>query len=77
MTEKQVPGLFRLNVRVSQKQNTWLEDESAETGLSKSALVQLAVENYIQQKKTVDAMGTMNELIDKLAAIEKTLQEKE
>lgn len=77
MTEKHVPGLFRLNVRVSQKQNTWLEDESAETGLSKSALVQLAVENYIQQKKTVDAMGTMNELIDKLAAIEKTLQEKE
>jgi len=77
MTEKQVQGLFRLNVRVSQKQNTWLEDESAETGLSKSALVQLAVENYIQQKKTVDAMGTMNELVDKLAAIEKTLQEKE
>lgn len=77
MTEKHVPGLFRLNVRVSQKQNTWLEDESAETGLSKSALVQLAVENYIQQKKTVDAMGTMNELVDKLAAIEKTLQEKE
>lgn len=77
MTEKQVSGLFRLNVRVSQKQNTWLEDESAETGLSKSALVQLAVENYIQQKKTVDAMGTMNELVDKLAAIEKTLQEKE
>lgn len=77
MTEKQVSGLFRLNVRVSQKQNTWLEEESAETGLSKSALVQLAVENYIQQKKTVDAMGTMNELVDKLAAIEKTLQEKE
>lgn len=77
MTEKHVPGLFRLNVRVSQKQNKWLEDESAETGLSKSALVQLAVENYIQQKKTVDAMGTMNELVDKLAAIEKTLQEKE
>lgn len=77
MTEKQVSGLFRLNVRVSQKQNKWLEDESAETGLSKSALVQLAVENYIQQKKTVDAMGTMNELVDKLAAIEKTLQEKE
>ena len=77
MNEKQVSGLFRLNVRVSQKQNQWIEDESAETGLSKSALVQLAVENYIQQKKTVDAMGTMNELIDKLAAIEKTLQEKE
>lgn len=77
MTEKQVQGLFRLNVRVSQKQNKWLEDESAETGLSKSALVQLAVENYIQQRKTVDAMGTMNELVDKLAAIEKTLQEKE
>lgn len=77
MTEKQVSGLFRLNVRVSRKQNEWLEDESAETGLSKSALVQLAVENYIQQKKTVDAMGTMNEMIEKLAAIEKAMQEKE
>ena len=77
MTEKQVSGLFRLNVRVSQKQNKWLEDESAETGLSKSALVQLAVENYIQQRKTVDAMGTMHELFDKMAAIEKAMQEKE
>lgn len=77
MTEKQVSGLFRLNVRVSQKQNQWLEDESAETGLSKSALVQLAVEQYIQQRKTVDAMGTMNELFDKLSSIEKAMQEKE
>lgn len=77
MAEKQVAGLFRLNVRVSQKQNQWLEDESAETGLSKSALVQLAVEQYIQQRKTVDAMGTMNELFDKLSAIEKAMQEKE
>lgn len=77
MAEKQVAGLFRLNVRVSQKQNKWLEDESAETGLSKSALVQLAVEQYIQQRKTVDAMGTMNELFDKLSAIEKAMQEKE
>jgi len=77
MAEKQVAGLFRLNARVSQKQNQWLEDESAETGLSKSALVQLAVEQYIQQRKTVDAMGTMNELFDKLSAIEKAMQEKE
>lgn len=47
---------FRLNTRVSLKLNDWLDKKSSEMGVSKSALVAMAIENYRMQMETVDVL---------------------
>ena len=67
MTEQ----LFRLNVRVSKENNDYLEKKSTETGISKSALVQIAVEQYRQQSEAVRAMNSMEKYVDQLEQIKR------
>lgn len=63
--------LFRLNVRVSKENNDYLEKKSTETGISKSALVQIAVEQYRQQSEAVRAMNSMEKYVDQLEQIKR------
>ena len=63
-------NLFRLNVRVSKENNDYLEKKSRETGISKSALVQIAVEQYRQQNEAVQAMNKMEIYVDQLEKIQ-------
>ena len=65
---------FRINTRIGLKQNEWLDKESAETGIAKTALVAMAIEQYIQQKDAVEAMNNMHDLYTKLTDIEKELK---
>lgn len=43
-------NLIRVNVRISQKLKSFFEDKSKETGVSQSALMALALEEYVDQK---------------------------
>lgn len=63
--------LFRLNVRVSKENNDYLEKKSTETGISKSALVQIAVEQYRQQGEAVRAMNNMERYVDQLEQVQR------
>jgi hypothetical protein len=74
MDKKVESGMFRINTRIGQKQNKWLDRESAETGISKSGLVAMALDQYIQQKDAVEAMNNMHDLYNKLADIENELK---
>jgi predicted DNA-binding protein len=69
MTDK----LFRLNVRLSQESNSWLDQESTRTGLSKSSIMAFALENYIQQKEVVKNMDNMKLIYEKLEDMENKL----
>ena len=69
--EKMTDNLFRLNVRVSKENNDYLEKKSRETGISKSALVQIAVEQYRQQNEAVQAMNKMEIYVDQLEKIQR------
>ena len=71
MTEK----LFRINSRIGKTQNEWLEQESQKTGISKSALMQMALEQYISQKDAISAMNNMTDLYNKLDGIEQELKD--
>lgn len=68
-------SLFRVNARISTSQNEWLDKESEKTGISKSGLVQMAVEQYISQKETITAMNNMHDMYAKLEEIQEELQE--
>jgi predicted DNA-binding protein len=69
MQEKPVE-MVRVNTRISKKLNDWLDKQSAETGVPKSTLIHLALENYVQQKEAMDTMGL---LLHKLDELEKRL----
>lgn len=44
----------RVNIRVSQKIKKYFEDKSSETGVPQSALMALALEEYIDQKQAIN-----------------------
>ena len=67
---KKEKTLQRVNSRLGYTQNRWLDEESARTGISKSSLIQMAVEQYISQKQALNAMYDMAALVDKLENIE-------
>ena len=56
--------LQRVNSRLGYTQNKWLDEESARTGISKSSLIQMAVEQYIAQKQALNAMYDMTEMVE-------------
>lgn len=62
--------LQRVNARLGYTQNKWLDEESERTGISKSSLIQMAVEQYIAQKQALNAMYDMTALVEKLENIE-------
>ena len=53
----------RLSIRVSAELNDWLDRESKESGISKTAIIGFATEQYRQQKNTTVSMPEMLELM--------------
>lgn len=45
---------IRVNIRISQKLKAYFENRSLETGVAQSALMALALEEYVYQKQVVD-----------------------
>lgn len=65
---------IRKNVNVSRETEAWLMKRAEETGLSQSALVNLALVTYIDQQRALELMGNksgMKELIEQLQKIQK------
>lgn len=69
-------NLVRVNSRLGYTQNEWLDNESKRTGLSKSGLIQMAVEQYITQKQALSAMGDISIVFEKLEKIESEMKKK-
>ena len=67
--------LVRLSVRVSKENNDYLDKKSMQTGISKSALVQIAVEQYRQQAEAVSAMNNMEVLFEQLGKIQDEIED--
>lgn len=67
--------IVRLSVRVSKENNDYLDKKSMQTGISKSALVQIAVEQYRQQAEAVSAMNNMEVLFDQLGKIQDEIED--
>lgn len=53
----------RVNTRVSQKMNEWLDKQVEEMGFPKSTVIMLALEEYKKQKDTLDMAEVMQEMM--------------
>ena len=67
--------LCNVLTRLGYTQNKWLDEESRLTGISKSSLIQMAVEQYIAQKQALNAMYDMPSMIEKLESLETLLKD--
>lgn len=72
--------MVRVNTRISTEINDWLDEYSARTGVPKSTIIHMALENYIMQKKAIDSLeiatqrlNKLDYVIEKLTNIEKQL----
>lgn len=65
---------IRVNARLPYDLNEWLEEEVARTGLSKSAIVMMATENYRREKEVFRSMADMGELVAKIEAMDMSIR---
>ena len=66
-------GLVRVNTRIGVHHIDWLDTESARTGVSKSGLIQLAIDSYKMQN---EAIYTLDEMVKKIENLENLIEEK-
>ena len=65
--------MARLNVAVADELNEWLGNRSKEMHISKTALVNLALEQYMQSYKIIAQTDGIGELVKKMQTIETAL----
>lgn len=65
--------MVRVNTRISAVLNNWLDEHSNATGIPKSTIVMLAIEQYKQQKEAMDKVDVMSKMLEKLEQMEKKL----
>lgn len=66
--------MVRVNTRISKPVNDWLDQRSEETGVPKSTLIFLAIENYKKESDVMEMMGDMGSIMVKLDELEKAVQ---
>ena len=65
--------MVRVNTRISTEINDWLDDYSARTGVPKSTIIHMALENYIMQKRAIDSLEAATQRLNKLDCVIETL----
>ena len=65
--------MARINVAIADELNDWLAMRSKEMHISKTALVNLALEQYMQSYKVISQADGIGELVKKMQEIEKAL----
>lgn len=63
--------LSRVNFRISKRLKRYFERKSKESGVSQSALMALALEEYVYQKEVVDFMGKFDTTLEKIEEFNK------
>ena len=75
--ENEKREMVRVNTRISEKANNWLDSESNKTGIPKSTLILLAIEYYIREKQVIKGMEDMNDLYMKVQELEEAVKRKD
>lgn len=68
--------MVRVNTRISSTLNNWLDEESKQTGVPKSTLVMLSLENFFKEREVIRRMADLGTVMEKLNDIEMQIQAK-
>lgn len=67
--------MIRINTRVSPEMMDWMDKRSEETGIPKSTIIMLALEDYRKQHQALDMVSVLGDLVVRLENIEKKIGE--
>lgn len=56
---------IRVNTTISKRANEWLNKRSRETGLSKSGLINVAIDSYIKECEVVEGLPAILRELEK------------
>jgi len=56
--------------------NDWLDKRSAETGISKSSLIYLALEQYQTQLTAINSMAEIESIMERLDEVKRAVERK-
>ena len=56
--------MHRVNVRISSSLNEWLDEEAKKTGLTKTAIMMMATEDYRKQKEAMTMFADIGQLVN-------------
>jgi len=62
--------MVRINTRISKTLNDWLDNRSKETGVPKSTLIFLAIEQYMQQQRAMDMAKGLSDVVGAIKELE-------
>jgi len=62
----EVAEMVRVNARISKTLNDWLDKRSKETGVPKSTLIFLGLEQYMVQNETMAKMNDMGAIFKQM-----------
>lgn len=60
----------RKNINMSDEIAKWYEDKATELGVTQTALMTIALKNYIDQEKALDMMGKFEKMINDVRKIQ-------
>lgn len=63
-TKYKRPDMARVQAKISKVANQWLDKQTEITGVPKSILIYLAIEQFIQQKAVIDAMSQIAQKVE-------------
>ena len=66
---------YRITATLSQKHYDYLEKESEETAMTKSSLIQLAVDTWIKQRESLDTLQELTSELKLMKQFESTQKE--
>ena len=61
----------RVNINISKRVHDWFTDKSKEMGTSRSALMSVALYQYMTQSDSVDMLSEFPKILEKLDNLEK------
>ena len=67
----------RINSRIGKTHNDWLDDYSRETGISKSSLVMMAVDDWITKKESIEQTKNGTETLKQMIVEANKLMDEE
>jgi len=67
--------VHRVNTKLPEELNNWLDEKSKRTGITKSALIMLAVQASYDQQTMLSRMSDMGEVAHKLDEVINAIQD--
>lgn len=67
-------NLKRKNIQMSEELATWYEDKAEQMGLSQSALMVLALNEYVEKNRAINMFGQMKGMLDDMENLRERLE---